>query len=110
MADISQPGRIVIGASRLGTVKGVAGQGTIAYVEVEALAEGRAVIKCSECKVLDRNLKSIKPLSRRKAVVIVGPPGGVGQEEVPDGELPDGETSDSDQTSPQSRAVAVLDT
>jgi general secretion pathway protein D len=75
MVNFSRPGRIVIGASRLGSRSGVAGQGSIALIELEALQEGRAVVKFEKCKVLDRKLRPVKPLARRKAVVFVGSEG-----------------------------------
>jgi len=72
MADFTEPGRIVIGSSRLGSNQGVAGRGSIALIEVEAVREGRTVVRFEKCKALDSQLRPIAPLKRRRAVVIVG--------------------------------------
>ena len=75
LAEYSEPGRIVIGASRLGQRQGVQGRGEVAFVRFRALTEGRAVVKFEKGKALDRTLKPIKPLKKKKAVVRVGPEG-----------------------------------
>ena len=104
MVDFSQPGRIVIGASRLGSRPGVAGQGSIALIEVEALLEGRTVMKFEKCKVLDQGLRALKPVKRKKAVVLVGAEGsgrsvdGNDEEELP-----------PDTTVPSNQAYVVVD-
>ena len=45
LSEYSEPGRIVIGASRLGERPGVRGRGTVAYIRFRAIAEGRAPIR-----------------------------------------------------------------
>jgi hypothetical protein len=87
LAEFSEPGRIVIGASRLGNRQGVQGQGAVAYVRFRALTEGRAVVRFEKGKALDRALKPIQPLKRKKAVVHVGPEG-AGTEPLETPELP----------------------
>ena len=72
MAEYSHPGRIVLGASRLGNRPGVTGQGTVAHIRFRALTRGRAVVKFEKGKALDRNLTPIQPVKKRKAVIQVG--------------------------------------
>jgi hypothetical protein len=104
MVDFSRPGRIVIGASRLGSNPGVAGQGSIAMIEVEALLEGRTVMKFEKCKVLDQRLRELKPVKRKKAVVFVRAEGsgpsvdGDDEEELP-----------ANATVPSNQAYVVVD-
>ncbi len=104
MVDFSNPGRIVIGASLLGSRPGVAGQGSIAFVEFEALQEGRTVVKFEKCRVLDRKLRPVKPLKRRKAVVIVGSEGGGSS---PD--QTDGEDNPQDEAAPQGQSYVAVE-
>jgi hypothetical protein len=75
LAEFSEPGRIVIGASRLGNRQGIEGDGDLAFIRFRALAEGRAVVKFEKGKALDRALAPLKPVKRKKAVVRIGPEG-----------------------------------
>jgi general secretion pathway protein D len=75
LSEFSEPGRIVLGASRLGNRQGVQGQGTVAFVRFRALTEGRAVVKFEKGKALDRALEPIQPLKKKRAVIQVGPKG-----------------------------------
>ena len=75
LSEFSESGRIVLGASRLGNRPGVQGRGTVAFIKFRAVAEGRAVVKFEKGKALDRALSPIQPLSKKKAVIQVGPQG-----------------------------------
>ncbi|HEV7516706.1 MAG TPA: cohesin domain-containing protein, partial [Thermoanaerobaculia bacterium] len=71
LADTSHAGRVVIGASRLGAVPGVAGHGTVAVVTFRALIPGKTRLGLDESKALDRKLRAMA-VSVRPADVTVG--------------------------------------
>jgi hypothetical protein len=71
LADTSHAGRVVIGASRLGAVPGVAGHGTVAVVTFRALIPGKSRLGLDESKALDRKLRAMA-VSARPADVTVG--------------------------------------
>jgi general secretion pathway protein D len=71
LSDTSHAGRVVIGASRLGAVAGVAGHGTVAVVTFRALTAGKSHLGLDESKALDRKLKAMA-VSARPADVTVG--------------------------------------
>ena len=71
---------------------------------MEALQEGRTVVKFEKCKVLDRKLRPVKPLKRKKAVVIVGPRGGDSSPEQTDGE-----DHAQDEAAPQGQSYVVVE-
>ena len=79
-------------------------RGSIALIEVKALLEGRTVMKFDQCKVLDQNLRALKPVKRKKAVVFVRAEGsgpsvdGDDEEELP-----------PDTTVPSNQAYVVID-
>lgn len=73
LADVSRPGRVVLGASRLGDRAGVAGAGAVATVRFRALKEGQAFIGFVEGEALDRELRPVAPLRKRRAIVRVTP-------------------------------------
>lgn len=75
LADFSRPGRIVIGASRLGERQGVTGRGTVAHISFRALKQGRAVVSLEESRALDRDLEPLQPVSRQRSVIRIGPEG-----------------------------------
>lgn len=62
LSDVSTPGRVVIGASRLGSIAGVAGAGTVATIHFEALEDGPATVTFQRLRVLDGHLRSLTPL------------------------------------------------
>lgn len=71
LSDTSSPGRLVLGASRLGEVPGVAGAGVVARVVFRALAPGEANLHFGEAKALDASLSRLA-LEPRPARVTVG--------------------------------------
>ncbi len=71
LADSSTPGRLVIGASRLGKVAGVAGEGVVARIEFRALAAGAAKLAFDQAKALDSALRPLA-IGLRPARIEVG--------------------------------------
>ena len=67
----SRPGRMVLGASRLGAVPGVTGSGVLAKLRFRALAEGEAVVAFEKGKALDAELKPLRPLKTRTARILI---------------------------------------
>ena len=63
----TRPGRMILGASRLGDVAGVVGSGVLAKVRFRALAEGEAVVAFEKGKALDAELRPLRPLATESA-------------------------------------------
>ncbi len=62
LADFSKPGRLVLGASRLGPLSGIKGEGTVATIRFRALNAGSTRIKFADRKALNGTLKFVKPV------------------------------------------------
>jgi general secretion pathway protein D len=62
MADASTPGTLVLGASRLGTLPGVSGEGTVALLTFRARAAGASRIAFAKPQALDAALHPVLPL------------------------------------------------
>jgi len=62
MAEVSQPGTLVLGASRFGDAPPVSGEGTVALLTFRALAAGASRIAFDKPKVLDAALHPVLPL------------------------------------------------
>ena len=75
LSEYSEPGRIVIGASRLGDRAGVQGRGTVAYIQFRALAKGRAAIRFEKGRALDQDLAPIQPIKKEKTILRIGSEG-----------------------------------
>jgi len=71
MADSSSPGRIVLGASRVGQQPGVTGNGLVASLRFRALEAGQTSLSFEKGRALDKRLKPITPIGRAQAVVRV---------------------------------------
>ncbi len=71
MADTSNPGRVVLGASRVGQRPGVTGTGLVANLRFRALEEGQTTVGFEKGRALDQRLKPINPVGRAVAVVRV---------------------------------------
>jgi hypothetical protein len=71
LSDVSKPGRLVLGASRLGETVGVAGEGDVARVVFRALAAGEADLRFGEARALDASLSRLA-LQPHAARVTVG--------------------------------------
>ncbi len=67
----TEPGRLILGASRLGDVAGVSGKGVLARIRFRALAEGQAVVAFEKRKALDAELRPLRPLEIRTARVVI---------------------------------------
>jgi general secretion pathway protein D len=78
LSDYSRPGEVIVGASRLGEVPGVAGAGTIAQVTFRALVEGAAQIGFNHTQALDSRLRRVLPIVVHPAEIEVHPGTGGG--------------------------------
>jgi len=59
LSDTSKPGRLVLGASRLGQEPGVAGDGVVARIVFRAVGTGKADIAFAEAKAMDSKLEAV---------------------------------------------------
>ncbi len=71
VADTSVPGRVVLGASRLGDLPGVAGRGVVARLRFRALAPGAASVRLAAHRVMDKELDEIASVATADAGVEV---------------------------------------
>ena len=71
LADASRPGEVVLGASRMGEVPGVTGQGTVARITFRAVRSGSTRIDFSRSKALDAELRPVLPVRARSLGVSV---------------------------------------
>jgi general secretion pathway protein D len=71
LADASRPGEVVLGASRMGEVPGVTGQGTVAWITFRAVRSGSTQIGFSRSKALDAELRPVVPVRSRPVAVSV---------------------------------------
>ena len=71
MADFSSPGRLVMGASRVGQQPGVTGSGLVASVRFRALEAGQTTVVFEKGRALDQRLKPVGPVGRSPAVIRV---------------------------------------
>ena len=84
----SRPGRMIIGASRLGKVAGVTGAGVLARIHFRALAEGEAVVAFEKGKALGPELEPLRPLATKTARILISYEAAVAPPAAPD-ERPD---------------------
>ncbi len=80
LADGSHPGRLTVGASRLGDLPPISGEGTVATVTFRALAAGPARIGFGATQALDAALQPVLPLRTEVAKVLVRARRGEGPE------------------------------
>ncbi len=73
LSDGSHPGRLVLGASRMGDRPPVSGEGTVATVTFRTLAAGPARIGFGASQALDSALRPLLPLRTEVAKVRVRP-------------------------------------
>ena len=76
LADSTTPGRLVIGASRLGDVPGVTGRGVLAEITLRAIAAGDTTLSFSDTRALDTLLRPLSPFRATGGRVSVAPGGG----------------------------------
>lgn len=72
LADSSHRGELTIGASRVGEVPAVSGDGTVATVTFRALATGSVRVGFGRTQALDAALRPVLPLRTEAATVVVG--------------------------------------
>ena len=72
LADSSHRGELTIGASRVGELPAVSGDGTVATVTFRALATGTARVGFGPTQALDAALRPVLPLRTEAATVLVG--------------------------------------
>jgi len=72
MADASHPGTLVLGASRMGDVPSVTGEGTVARFTFRVLTAGASRIDFDKPKALDAALRPVLPLRTSPLTVDVG--------------------------------------
>jgi hypothetical protein len=75
LIDRSQPGRVVVGASRMGRTHGVAGRGRLLTLRFRALRPGPVEIGFEKKRALDAFLQAVGPLATLPAKVTVTAPG-----------------------------------
>ena len=94
LGAVGEPGRLLLGLSRLGERPGVTGRGTVAVITLQAKAAGRAALAFERPKALDPDLKEIAPVKAEGAQLRVR---GVQRErpERPDGTSPRQEGADA---------------
>ncbi|MGH9382386.1 MAG: secretin N-terminal domain-containing protein [Thermoanaerobaculia bacterium] len=71
LSDITQPGRVVLGASRLGELPGVTGAGIVASVRFRARDTGTSDLRLSQAMARDARLEEITPVSTNRLEVVV---------------------------------------
>jgi general secretion pathway protein D len=70
LTDNSRAGQLMVGASRLGEVPGVAGAGDVAVVTFRALATGPARISFDDSRALDADLRPLGFVGRPVSVTV----------------------------------------
>jgi general secretion pathway protein D len=71
LADASRPGEVVLGASRMGEVPGVTGQGTVALITFRAIRSGSTRIDFSRSRAMDAELRPVVPVRTRSVDIRV---------------------------------------
>jgi hypothetical protein len=71
LTDASRPGRLVLGASRLGQAPGVAGSGLVARITFRAVAAGTSKLEFTEPRALDAALKTVGTVRALPAAIVV---------------------------------------
>lgn len=76
LADTSQPGRLVLGASRLGDAPGVRGSGVVAKITFRAVAPGSTDLRfeAKRSRALGSSLQALAPVDVAPATIQVTPP------------------------------------
>jgi general secretion pathway protein D len=99
LADRSRPGRVLVGASRLGAVAGVDGSGTLLRITFRALAEGEAELTFTAAAARDADLEplSLAVEPARVRVTADAPP----RQPRRDSERPEGRRPRSRPASPE---------
>jgi general secretion pathway protein D len=72
LSDSSTPGRLVLGASRLGQRGGTRGAGTVARITFRAVAAGQSRVRFAEARALDALLEPLAPFATEPMTIEVG--------------------------------------
>jgi general secretion pathway protein D len=72
LSDTSTPGRLILGASRLGQRGGTRGAGTVARITFRAVADGQSRVRFAEARALDALLQPLAPFATEAMTVEVG--------------------------------------
>lgn len=72
LSDSTTPGRLVLGASRLGQRGGTRGAGTVARITFRAVAAGETRLRFVEARALDPLLQPLAPFATETMTVEVG--------------------------------------
>lgn len=72
LADFSRPGKIVLGASRLGDLPAIDGTGTVATIRFKAVARGNSQVSFDRAQALKSDLGAVAPVTVEMARVEVG--------------------------------------
>ena len=73
MWDVSEPGRLVLGVSRLGERPGVVGTGVVARVRFHAKQEGTDALSFVETSAMDPRLEKVGPINKQMLRIRVDP-------------------------------------
>lgn len=71
LSDTSQPGRVVLGASRLGSRPGVSGNGVVARIRFRARDTGSSDLRLSQAVARDNRLEEVGPVQTNNIKVVV---------------------------------------
>ncbi len=71
LGAVGEPGRLVLGASRLGERPGITGTGTVAVVTFQAKKTGTATVRLAKPKALGPALENLVPITATNAKVQV---------------------------------------
>ncbi len=75
LTDSGRPGRLIVGASRLGEAPGVAGGGVVAELDFRAVEPGDAWVRFERAKALSAGLEGVGPVITRPLRLEVVRPG-----------------------------------
>ncbi len=100
LTDSSRPGRLVVGASRLGEAPGITGGGVAAEVAFRAVALGEAWVRFERAKALSAGLEGVGPVITRPLRIDVVRPGEL-PPPPPEPAREDGGESGDDSTRPR---------
>lgn len=71
IADVSRPGEIVLGASRMGDVNPISGVGVVAHLRLRALAPGQTQVRFAQAQALTKTLAPLAPVTVDALVVSI---------------------------------------
>ena len=75
LSNHTHPGRIVLGASRLGARGGVTGRGTVATIKLRAIGTGVTQVRFARGSAMNADLQKITPVSLSAADILLVPQG-----------------------------------